>query len=155
MTTYTCTACNITYDGNAQCCVEMNLHKNVIPLNDDKIRFLKLIAQGIRVIMSVSWQADMIQTNPEDAIEEYIKDNLLIHHSSRYCLSILQYHKMIDTEDFDTLKKVFFYFEEFASLEEFVIESCLDCSDTNDRDKMYETRIVNEEIQTFQNFFDY
>ena len=46
-----------------------------MPLTPEKKQFLKKISGGLRVLMSCSYKADEIATDPECPIEEFIRDN--------------------------------------------------------------------------------
>ena len=79
-----------------------------MPLTPEKKEFLKKISGGLRVLMSCSYKADEIATNPECPIEEFIRDNLITHGQ----FSEAKFDTVVDTARDEDLVKLLNYFDD-------------------------------------------
>ena len=79
-----------------------------MPLTLEKKEFLKKISGGLRVLMSCSYKADEIATDPECPIEEFIRDNLM----TRRQFSEAKFNAMVDTACDEDLVKLLMYFDD-------------------------------------------
>ena len=79
-----------------------------MPLTPEKKQFLKKISCGLRVLMSCSYKADDIATDPECPIEEFIRDNLMTHGQ----FSEVKFDTVVDTARDEDLVKLLEYFDD-------------------------------------------
>ena len=79
-----------------------------MPLTPEKRQFLKKISGGLRVLMSCSYKADDIATDPECPVEEFIRDNLMTHGQ----FSEAKFNTMMDTARDEDIVKLLRYFDD-------------------------------------------
>jgi len=79
-----------------------------MPLSPEKKQFLKKISGGLRVLMSCSYKADEIATDPECPVEEFIRDNLITHGQ----FSEAKFDTVVDTARDEDLVKLLEYFDD-------------------------------------------
>ena len=79
-----------------------------MPLTTEKKQFLKKIGGGLRVLMSCSYKADEIATDPECPVEEFIRDNLITHGQ----FSETKFDTVVDTARDEDLVKLLEYFDD-------------------------------------------
>jgi predicted glycosyltransferase len=79
-----------------------------MPLTPEKKEFLKKISGGLRVLMSCSYKAHEIATDPECPIEEFIRDNLITNGQ----FSEAKFDTVVDTARDEDLVKLLKYFDD-------------------------------------------
>ena len=79
-----------------------------MPLTHEKKEFLKKIGGGLRVLMSCSYKADEIATDPECPVEEFIRDNLITHGQ----FSEAKFDTVVDTACDEDIVKLLRYFDD-------------------------------------------
>jgi hypothetical protein len=162
-----CSATEGSIDLNKTSAVPETVVKTISP---QKRRFLRLISPGIRVLMTCSWRSDEIAaTNYDDDItddlekaEKYIKDNLLRFEKSgigvyRYWFCELKFDAMVENGDYDTVKCVFHYIDEFFNIKQVLYESCCvdEMDEMNEGELLIASKIENREIGCFEEFLEY
>ena len=120
-------------------------------ITHQKNKFIQYIAGGLSTLMNCSMLADEIYTSPDDGLEKYIKDNLLVGSSlceDRFC-------QAMETIDDGTLKELLKYFDDRdMSISHAYIESCLVPSDLPEELEKFAESIDYKEIHTFQDFIE-
>jgi hypothetical protein len=120
-------------------------------ITHQKNKFIQYIAGGLSTLMNCSMLADEIYTSPDDGLEKYIKDNLLVGSSlceDRFC-------QAMETIDDGTLKELLKYFDDRdMSISHAYIESCLVPSDLPEELQKFAESIDYKEIHTFQDFIE-
>ena len=116
-----------------------------------KNKFIQYIAGGLSTLMNCSMLADEIYASPDDGLEKYIKDNLLVGSSlceDRFC-------EAMETIDDQTLKELLKYFDDRdMDISRVYIESCLVPSDLPEELQKFAESIDYKEIQTFEDFLE-
>ena len=120
-------------------------------ITHQKNKFIQYIAGGLSTLMNCSMLADEIYTSPDDGLEKYIKDNLLVGSSlceDRFC-------QAMETIDDGTLKELLKYFDDRdMSISHAYIESCLVPSDLPEELQKFAESIDYKEIHTFEDFLE-
>jgi hypothetical protein len=120
-------------------------------VSPNKKEFLCYIAGGLSTLMNCSMLADEIYASPDDGLEKYIKDNLLVGSSlceDRFC-------EAMDTIDDGTLKDLLKYFDDRdMNISQTYIESCLVPSDLPLTLQSFAESIDYKEISTFEDFLE-
>ena len=120
-------------------------------ITPQKNKFIQYIAGGLSTLMNCSMLADEIYASPDDGLEKYIKDNLLVGSSlceDRFC-------QAMETIDDGTLKELLKYFDDRdMSISHAYIESCLVPSDLPEELQKFAESIDYKEIHTFQDFIE-
>ena len=115
-------------------------------ITPQKNKFIQYIAGGLSTLMNCSMLADEIYASPDDGLEKYIKDNLLVGSSlceDRFC-------EAMETIDDQTLKELLRYFDDRdMSISRVYIESCLVPNDLPEELQKFAESIDYKEIQTF------
>jgi hypothetical protein len=127
-------------------------------ITTEQKEFIKKVGAGIRVYMTTSFMADEIWTDPEDEIENMIKDNLLSRQKSaigveRAWFSEKKFCKAIDTLSDEKIKKLLYYFDERdMPLCDVYVESCLYPSDLSETETKWGEILMNGDMVTFEEF---
>ena len=120
-------------------------------ITPQKNKFIQYIAGGLSTLMNCSMLADEIYASPDDGLEKYIKDNLLVGSSlceDRFC-------EAMETIDDQTLKELLGYFDDRdMSISRVYIESCLVPNDLPEELQKFAESIDYKEIQTFEDFLE-
>ena len=120
-------------------------------ITQEKKEFIQYIAGGLSTLMNCSMLADEIYASPDDGLEKYIKDNLLVGSSlceDRFC-------EAMETIDDQTLKELLRYFDDRdMSISRVYIESCLVPNDLPEELKKFTESIDYKEIETFADFLE-
>ena len=120
-------------------------------ITSEKKQFIQYIAGGLSTLMNCSMLADEIYASPDDGLEKYIKDNLLVGSSlceDRFC-------EAMETIDDQTLKELLRYFDDRdMSISRVYIESCLVPNDLPEELQKFAESIDYKEIQTFEDFLE-
>ena len=120
-------------------------------ITPQKNKFIQYIAGGLSTLMNCSMLADEIYASPDDGLEKYIKDNLLVGSSlceDRFC-------EAMETIDDQTLKELLRYFDDRdMSISRVYIESCLVPNDLPEELQKFAESIDYKEIHTFQDFIE-
>ncbi len=120
-------------------------------ITPQKNKFIQYIAGGLSTLMNCSMLADEIYASPDDGLEKYIKDNLLVGSSlceDRFC-------EAMETIDDQTLKELLKYFDDRdMDISRVYIESCLVPSDLPEELQKFAESIDYKEIQTFEDFLE-
>ena len=120
-------------------------------ITPQKNKFIQYIAGGLSTLMNCSMLADEIYASPDDGLEKYIKDNLLVGSSlceDRFC-------EAMETIDDQTLKELLRYFDDRdMSISRVYIESCLVANDLPEELQKFAESIDYKEIQTFEDFLE-
>ena len=120
-------------------------------ITPQKNKFIQYIAGGLSTLMNCSMLADEIYASPDDGLEKYIKDNLLVGSSlceDRFC-------QAMETIDDGTLKELLTYFDSRdMNISQVYIESCLVPSDLPEELQKFAESIDYKEIQTFADFLE-
>ena len=120
-------------------------------ITPQKNKFIQYIAGGLSTLMNCSMLADEIYASPDDGLEKYIKDNLLVGSSlceDRFC-------QAMETIDDGTLKELLKYFDDRdMSISHAYIESCLVPSDLPEELQKFAESIDYKEIHTFEDFLE-
>ena len=120
-------------------------------ITPQKNKFIQYIAGGLSTLMNCSMLADEIYASPDDGLEKYIKDNLLVGSSlceDRFC-------EAMETIDDQTLKELLRYFDDRdMSISRVYIESCLIPSDLPEELQKFAEAIDYKEIYTFEDFLE-
>jgi hypothetical protein len=140
-------------------------------ISSEKKQLLKLISDGIHVLMSVTCQSDEIgarqdiDDNDDDddfeKSEKYIKKNLLTWENSaiglkRYWFSVIKFDNMVEEADYDTVARILIYLDEIDfNIKSVFEESCIYECDMNEVEQMYANAIENNEITSFEQLLNY
>ena len=120
-------------------------------ITHQKNKFIQYIAGGLSTLMNCSMLADEIYASPDDGLEKYIKDNLLVGSSlceDRFC-------QAMETIDDGTLKELLKYFDDRdMSISHAYIESCLVPNDLPEELQKFAESIDYKEIHTFEDFLE-
>jgi hypothetical protein len=122
-------------------------------LSNEKKEFLKKIGGGLRVLMDCSCKADEIGAAPECSIEEFIRDNLITHNTSRYCFSESKFDTTVDVSHDEDLIKLLKYFDDIdMCMKRVYYEASLSMSD---EDKKFASLIDNGDLITFEDLLNH
>ena len=120
-------------------------------ITPQKNKFIQYIAGGLSTLMNCSMLADEIYASPDDGLEKYIKDNLLVGSSlceDRFC-------EAMETIDDQTLKELLKYFDDRdMNISRAYIESCLIPNDLPEELQKFAESIDYKEIDTFEDFIE-
>ncbi len=120
-------------------------------ITPQKNKFIQYIAGGLSTLMNCSMLADEIYASPDDGLEKYIKDNLLVGSSlceDRFC-------EAMETIDDQTLKELLKYFDDRdMDISRVYIESCLVPTDLPEELQKFAEAIDYKEICTFEDFLE-
>jgi len=121
-------------------------------ITPQKNKFIQYIAGGLSTLMNCSMLADEIYASPDDGLEKYIKDNLLVGSSlceDRFC-------EAMETIDDQTLKELLKYFDDRdMDISRVYIESCLVPTDLPEELQKFAEAIDYKEICTFEDFLEF
>ena len=114
-----------------------------MPLTPEKKQFLKKIGGGLRVLMSCSYKADEIATDPDCPVEEFIRDNLITQGQ----FSEAKFDTVVDTARDEDLVKLLKYFDDTDMyMKRVYYEASLPTDDE------YASLIDNGTLVTFKDF---
>ena len=114
-----------------------------MPLTPKKKQFLKKIGGGLRVLMSCSYKADEIATDPDCPVEEFIRDNLITQGQ----FSEAKFDTVVDTACDEDLVKLLNYFDDMDMyMKRVYYEASLPMDDE------YAPLIENGTLVTFDDF---
>ena len=129
-------------------------------ISQEKKDFIKKTAPGIHVYMATSYIADEISADAEEPVEEYIRDNILIHEKSavgitRAWFSGSLFCKAVDTLEDDKLRELLVYLDTIdMCLCDVFVESCIDTKDLTENEKKYVDLIMDGKLGMFEDFID-
>ena len=116
-----------------------------MPLTPENHQFHNKISGGLRFLMSCSYKADEIATDPECPIEEFIRDNLMTHGQ----FSEVKFDTVVDTACDEDLVKLLEYFDDMDMyMKRVYYEASLPMDDE------YASLIENGTLVTFEDFKD-
>jgi hypothetical protein len=127
-------------------------------ITTDQKTFIKKVSAGIRVYMATYHMADEIWANPEDEVEEDIKNNILFRQKSaigveRAWFSEKKFCDAIDTFPDEKIKKLLYYLDKRdMPLCDVYVESCLHPSDLSEIETKWGELLINGEMITFEDF---
>ena len=122
-------------------------------LTNEKKQFLKKIGGGLHVLMNCSYKADEIGVDPQCPIEEFIRDNLITHNTSRYCFSEAKFDTTVDIIQDEDLIKLLKYFDDIdMCMKRVYYEASLSMSD---EDKKFASLIDNGDLITFEDLLNH
>jgi len=166
---YHCRSCGKTYNGEAQCCHELD--HVMVSLSESKKRFVCSISGGIRTLMAVSYRADEIgaitdaDDNDEDddfeRSEKYIKRNILSYKQSaiglhRYWFSVIKFERMIEYEDYVIVKRILSYLDSIDfGIKRILDEASLSYDDMDKMGQLYADDVNRDIIRSFEQLCDY
>lgn len=114
----------------------------------EKRAFIKKVAPGISTCMAVSYKADEIAAAPEDEIELYIRNNLLVFETGRWWFSDSKFIRAVDTLSGEKLTELLVYLDDIdMNLYAVYRESCLEWSKI---DCVYDELVETERLITFE-----
>ena len=120
-------------------------------ITPQKNKFIQYIAGGLSTLMNCSMLADEIYASPDDGLEKYIKDNLLVGSSlceDRFC-------EAMETIEDRTLKELLEYFDDRdMDISRAYIESGLVPNDLPENLRKFAESIDYREVQTFAEFLE-
>jgi len=120
-------------------------------ISPQKNKFIQYIAGGLSTLMNCSMLADEIYASPDDGLEKYIKDNLLVGSSlceDRFC-------EAMETIEDRTLKELLEYFDDRGmDISRAYIESGLVPNDLPENLRKFAESIDYREVQTFAEFLE-
>jgi len=120
-------------------------------ISPQKNKFIQYIAGGLSTLMNCSMLADEIYASPDDGLEKYIKDNLLVGSSlceDRFC-------EAMETIEDRTLKELLEYFDDRdMDISRAYIESGLVPNDLPENLRKFAESIDYREVQTFAEFLE-
>ena len=110
-------------------------------ISQEKKDFIKKVAPGIHVCMTITYQADEIAVNAVEPAEEYIQTHMLVYEKSvmgdnRWWFSEKLFCKFVDTMDDETIREVLLYLDDVnMCLSEVFDEACIDTRDLTDYER--------------------
>ncbi len=120
-------------------------------ITPQKKEFLQHIAGGLSTLVNCSMLADEIYTLPDDGLEKYIKDNMLVGSS----FSDGMFCDAIETIEDQTLAELLKYFDDKdMSIANAFIESCLTLDDLPPELHKFQECIDFGEVNTFEDFLE-
>jgi len=130
----------------------------IMSITEDQKTFIKKVSPGIHVYMATYHMADEIWTNPDDEIEEDIKNKLLFRQKSaigveRAWFSEKKFCDAIDTLSDEKIKNILYYLDNHdVPLCDVYVESCLHPSDLSEIETKWGELLINGEMVTFEDF---
>ena len=127
----------------------------------EKRQFLKKISGGLHVLMSCSCKADEIGVGPECPIEEFIREDFIVHASTvangeRYWFDDGKFNNAVDFMTNENLGVLLKYFDDIdMPMERAYYEASLSIESLNDTDYKFASLIENEKLVTFADLINH
>ena len=127
----------------------------------EKRQFLKKISGGLHVLMSCSYKADEIGTSPDCPIEEFIRENFIVHAKTvaggeRYWFDDGKFNNAVDFMTSENLGVLLKYFDDIdMPMERVYYEACLSTESLSDTDYKFASLIENEKLVTFADLINH
>lgn len=127
----------------------------------EKRQFLKKISGGLHVLMSCSCKADEIGTSPDCPIEEFIREDFIVHantvaNGERYWFDDGKFNNAVDFISGENLGVLLKYFDDIdMPMERAYYEASLSIESLNDTDYKFASLIENGHLITFEDLINH
>lgn len=130
-------------------------------ITHEKRQFLKKISGGLHVLMSCSYKADEIGTSPDCPIEEFIREDFIVHantvaNGERYWFDDGKFNNAVDFMTSENLGVLLKYFDDIdMPMERAYYEASLSIESLNDTDYKFASLIENGHLITFEDLINH
>lgn len=130
-------------------------------ITHEKRQFLKKISGGLHVLMSCSCKADEIGTSPDCPIEEFIREDFIVHantvaNGERYWFDDGKFNNAVDFISGENLGVLLKYFDDIdMPMERAYYEASLSIESLNDTDYKFASLIENGHLITFEDLINH
>ena len=130
-------------------------------ITHEKRQFLKKISGGLHVLMSCSCKADEICTSPDCPIEEFIREDFIVHantvaNGERYWFDDGKFNNAVDFMTSENLGVLLKYFDDIdMPMERVYYEASLSIESLNDTDYKFASFIENGHLITFEDLINH
>ena len=130
-------------------------------ITHEKRQFLKKISGGLHVLMSCSRKADEIGTSPDCPIEEFIREDFIVHantvaNGERYWFDDGKFNNAVDFISGENLGVLLKYFDDIdMPMERAYYEASLSIESLNDTDYKFASLIENGHLITFEDLINH
>ena len=127
----------------------------------EKKAFIKKISGGLHILMSCSCKADEIGTSPDCPIEEFIREDFIVHASTvangeRYWFDDGKFINAVDIMSDEDLVVLLKYFDDVDMyLKRVYREACLSFESMSDEDMKFASLIDNGHLITFEDLINH
>jgi hypothetical protein len=127
----------------------------------EKKAFIKKISGGLHILMSCSYKADEIGTSPDCPIEEFIREDFIVHantvaNGERYWFDDGKFVNAVDLMSDEDLVVLLKYFDNVDMyLKRVYHEACLSFESMSDEDMKFASLIDNGHLITFEHLINH
>jgi len=127
----------------------------------EKKAFIKKISGGLHVLMSCSCKAVEIGTSPDCPIEEFIREDFIVHantvaNGERYWFDDGKFNNAVDSMSDEDLVVLLKYFDDVDMyLKRVYYEACLSFESMSDEDMKFASLIDNGHLITFEDLINH
>ena len=130
-------------------------------ITHEKRQFLKVISGGLHILMSCSYKADDIGTDPEDGVEETISKTMIVlantmANGERYWFDDGRFNNYVDVASDEDLIELLEYFDDIdMDMEHVYYEASIVIESLSDTNYKFASLIENEKLITFKDLINH
>lgn len=130
-------------------------------ISHEKRQFLKVISGGLHILMSCSYKADDIGTDPYEGIEEMISKKMIVlantmANGERYWFDDGRFNNYVDVASDEDLIELLEYFDDIdMDMEHVYYEASIAIESLSDTNYEFASLIENEKLITFKNLINH